>query len=307
MPFREEFYERIWNIEDERKITLRDKMEYRDRMVERIQSVHQENTDHLAQRLAGCSKYTFLLKNKHKEEYKIVPDLCRSPWCPMCRYFYVKRQRDRLLSTIAFKQIPISQLSFWVQTKRDKKEENAKQSYENMREKIRAYIRSRKVKQNIDGGIVKIEYTLSYFTFKQNGSWHYHANMLLNLLDIEGFKTGLEQCTDERYTCNGVSVGFEKEVIKYSLKPNEIGSIDGKTSLDPFTDEKVSIKRLLELLAVSKKRMMSFIGSWYGHARETEKEKENTLIWTNNIAIKKKMGFDDKKIDWKGVMSCLKS
>ena len=265
----------------------------------------------LTERLEDCFRYLYLLEN-NKGEKNLQIHLCKSPLCPFCRYYYVKRQRKRITETLDYLKIPPDNLFLLIPTTVgcSALERGAADRFQDIVNKLHVFARkSRRMKNRpFIGGFYKIEWTLSDWTFR-SGNWHYHANVLLDGMCEEQLRSFVDGAIDTKYTLEKVRPGYEAEVVKYSCKDiNEVGDTLKPWNVDPCLEG--SLDRLGELASMYKRRSLSAINEWWGMKKFMEEDRidKQRTLWTNYQYVKREIKEElkpDAEMDARLIMSNL--
>lgn len=297
----------VFNLQESKKKDFTNKYNYKKQLIDRINKCKDfPEKESILMRLNECFDSLFVYeKNTWKEnfskkdsEIKVNVHLCKLPFCPFCRYYYIERQRARVNEVMNHLQPKQSNLHFVVPTKQDGSANkiNAETSFNQINTLLHNLCNNAKLKGLYNGGVRKIEYTFSIRTYEE-GNWHYHANMIFesNHEDYSWLFMALDKKLKYQFTISPIYPGFLNELIKYSFK-----GIDDKKkewNLDPFLECNDDI--LIQAISLQKRRSLSFFGKWYGLKLDEKNETEPiqyNLIWSNYPRLKKEIKNNFKEL-----------
>ncbi len=259
-----------------------DKIGYRNNLIQVIEGTNFdfEFKEKTIDKLLGCSQDTVVFFNKTKQLFEFQPYMCKKPYCPICKYWYIKRQRKVLQAKIkAAKEKYESHLFVVFFTKRGDNQESPEESLNRLRSLLTNIKRKVKWKDLIQGGSMMVEFTLSFWKWK-DGNWHYHCNALLDVLDddVEHLFWDMHDmwCDSNRDTemrhVRGSLVDvddekFIREIVKYNAKEFQVKNWNE----DPY----MSCRYFEEIMTLKKRRMLSTFGRWYGKKLPIVKDPSN--------------------------------
>lgn len=284
---------------------IRSKQKYRRYLLGRLARVDPDclggvkQRDRIWSRIASCFRYSTLYRGEETGKVSLEFHQCKSVACPFCRYWYTLRQRGRVRNTLGFMvqcdTRRSDRLYMVVPTKRDRSswQEDAATSFNSMSKLLHGWLtNARKTRERgenlVNGGVYKIETTVSRYTFKE-WSWHYHANVIIETEDHDKMMEQMKRAIPYRITCEKLHGDWLKELVKYSCK-----GIDEKKqdwNCDPFVEGPI---RLLEdMLRLQKRRSLSFFGDYWGEAKRVElsrpRSESRHMIWTNYPPLERKL------------------